>query len=140
VTNALNTAISMGVHTDWSTHTLGHELTVLYGWDHAVTLAIVLPGVMKVTGEKRKEKMLQYAERIWGITNFDHMAVINETIRYTEQFFRCLGVKTRLSEYGVGEEVIEKVVASLKSRDVYYLGRGKDVTIDDVPAILSSRL
>jgi NADP-dependent alcohol dehydrogenase len=139
-TNALNTAISMGVNTDWSTHTIGHELTMLYGWDHAVTLAIVLPGVMKVTGEKRKEKMLQYAERIWGITNFDHMAVINETIKHTEQFFRCLGVKTRLSEYGVGEEVIEKVVESLKSRGVNLLGRGKDVTIDDVPAILRSRL
>jgi len=139
-TNALNTALSMGVLTDWSTHTLGHELTVLYGWDHAVTLAIVLPGVMQVTGEKRREKMLQYAERIWGITNFDHMAVINETIKNTEQFFRCLGVNTRLSEYGVGEEVIEKVVESLKSRDVYLLGRGKDVTIDDVPAILRSRL
>ncbi len=139
-TNALNTSISMGVTTDWSTHTIGHELTVLYGWDHAVTLAIVLPGVMQVTGEKRKEKMLQYAERIWGITSFDQNAVIAEVIKHTEQFFRCLGVKTRFSEYGIGEEVIDKVVSQLKSRDVNYLGRSRDVTIDDVPAILRSRL
>ncbi len=139
-TNALNTSLSMGVTSDWSTHTIGHELTVLYGWDHAVTLAIVLPGVMQVTGQKRKEKIIQYAERIWGITSFDHNAVIAEVIKHTEQFFRCLGVKTRFSEYGIGEEVIEKVVNQLKSRDVNYLGRSRDVTIEDIPAILRSRL
>lgn len=138
--NALNTSLSMGVPTDWSTHTLGHELTVLYGLDHAVTLAIILPGVLQVTGEKRKEKILQYAERIWGITGFDHQAVITETIRNTEQFFRCLGVRTRLSEYGIGPEVIDMVVSRLKSRGVNYLGSGKDVTIEDVPAIFQSRL
>ena len=139
-TNALNTAISMGVVNDWSTHTIGHELTVLKGWDHAVTLAIVLPGVLEHAGMLRKEKMLQYAERIWGITSFDHEAVIKESIRYTEQFFRCLGVKTRLSEYGVGEEIIKPVVESLKSRGLNYLGRSRDVTVDDVESILRSRL
>jgi len=138
--NALNSSISRGVPTDWSTHTLGHELTVLYGLDHAVTLAIILPGVLQVTGEKRKEKILQYAERIWGITGFNYKAVIDEAIKNTEQFFRCLGVKTRLSEYGIGPEVIDMVVNQLKSRGVNFLGNGKDVTIEDVPAILQSRL
>jgi NADP-dependent alcohol dehydrogenase len=138
--NALNTSISMGVTTDWSTHTLGHELTILYGMDHAVTLAIILPGVLQLTGEKRKEKILQYAERIWGITGFDHKAVITEAIRNTEQFFRCLGVKTRFSEYGIGPEVIDQVVSQLKSRGVNNLGAARDVTVEDVPAILRSRL
>jgi NADP-dependent alcohol dehydrogenase len=139
-TNALNTSISMGVISDWSTHTIGHELTVLYGFDHAVSLAIVLPGVMTFLSEKRKDKLLQFGERIWGITSFDHRAAIAETIKYTEQFFRCLGVKTKLSEYGIGTEAIEKVVNQLGSHGVKTLGGARDVSIDDVPAILLTRI
>jgi NADP-dependent alcohol dehydrogenase len=139
-TNALNTSLSMGVTTDWSTHTIGHELTALYGFDHAVSLAIVLPGVMTHLREKRKEKLLQYGERIWGITSFDHQAAIAETIKYTEQFFRCLGVKTKLSEYGIGAEAIEKVVSQLSSHGAFVLGGARDVSIEDVPAILGTRL
>lgn len=139
-TNALNTSLSMGVISDWSTHTIGHELTALYGLDHAVSLAIVLPGVMTLLREKRKERLLQYGERIWGITGFDHQAVILETIKYTEQFFRCLGVKTKLSEYGIGSEAIGKVVDQLKSHGVTSLGGANDVSIEDVPAILGTRL
>jgi NADP-dependent alcohol dehydrogenase len=130
----------MGVTSDWSTHTIGHELTALYGFDHAVSLAIVLPGVMTHLSEKRKDKLLQFGERIWGITSFDNKAAIAETIKYTEQFFRCLGVKTKLSEYGIGSEAIGKVVAQLSSHGATVLGGAGDVTIDDVEAILSTRL
>lgn len=139
-TNALNGTLSLGVVTDWTTHTLGHELTAMYGLDHAVTLAIVLPGVMKVTSEKRQEKMLQYAERIWGITSFDPQSAINEAIRHTEQFFKCLGIKTLLSDYQIGPEIITQVVENLRSRGVTRLGNAQDLTIEDVPGILESRL
>lgn len=139
-TNALNTSISMGVTSDWSTHTIGHELTALYGFDHAVSLAIVLPGVMMHLRKKREEKLLQFGERIWGITSFDHQAAIAETIKYTEQFFRCLGVKTKLSEYGIGQEVIGKVMAQLESHGVVKLGNARDLTIEDIPSILGTRI
>jgi NADP-dependent alcohol dehydrogenase len=139
-TNALNTSLSMGVTSDWSTHTIGHELTALYGFDHAVSLAIVLPGVLTHVREKRKEKLLQYGERIWGITSFDHQAAIAETIKYTEQFFRCLGVKTKLSEHGIGSEAAEQVVGQLSSHGATMLGGARDVSIEDVPGILSTRI
>lgn len=139
-TNALNTSLSMGVTSDWSTHTIGHELTALYGLDHAVSLAIVLPGVMMHMREKRKVKLLQYAERIWGITSFDHQAVIIEAIKYTEQYFNCLGVKTRLSDYNIGPDAIDRVIEQLKSHNTKVLGSAGDLTIDDVPAILGTRL
>lgn len=139
-TNALNSAISMGVVSDWSTHSIGHELTAVYGLDHAVTLAIVLPGVLEVVSEKRKEKLLQYAERIWGISSFDQQAAIREAIRWTEQFFECLGVKTRLSDYNIGSEVVEIVETRLRQRGVVSIGNAGDITIDDIPAILGSRL
>ncbi len=139
-TNALNTSISMGVISDWSTHTIGHELTVLYGFDHAVSLAIVLPGVMTHLSVKREQKMLQYAERIWGISSSDHHAAIMESIRLTEDFFRCLGVKTKLSDYGIGAEAIGQVIDQLKSHGVNALGGAGDLYVEDVPAILASRI
>jgi NADP-dependent alcohol dehydrogenase len=139
-TNALNTSISMGVTSDWSTHAIGHELTALYGLDHAVSLAIVLPGVLMHLRQRRSEKLMQYAERLWGLTSFDHQAAIIESIKNTEQFFQCLGVKTRLSDYGIGAEVIGKVIDQLKSHGADKLSDAGDVWIDDIPAILGSRI
>lgn len=139
-TNALNHFLSMGVQTDWSTHVLGHELTALHGLDHAVTLAIVLPGVMEAMKEQRKERLLQYAENVWGLTGFDHNLVIEESIRNTEQFFIDLGMKVRLSDYDLGQETIEKILERFKSRGLTYLGRCEDVHLDHVREILESRL
>ncbi len=139
-TNALNTFLSMGVISDWSTHMIGHELTALHGLDHAVTLAIVLPGVLEAMKDQRSEKLLQYAERIWGLTGFDQPAIIQEAIRRTEDFFNALGVKTRLSEYGIGNDTIDQIVERFKARGTGYLGRSADVHLDHVRAILESRL
>ena len=41
-TMALNGLIQKGVPTDWAVHAMGHELTALYGIDHARTLAILV--------------------------------------------------------------------------------------------------
>ncbi len=62
-TLALNGLIGAGVPQDWATHMIGHELTALYGIDHARTLAIVLPQVMQARREAKREKLLQYAAR-----------------------------------------------------------------------------
>lgn len=139
-TNALNHFLSMGVISDWTTHMLGHELTALHGLDHAVTLAIVLPGVMNAVKEMRKEKLLQYAERIWGLSGFDHIAVIDEAIRKTEDFFECMGIQTHLSDYGIGMDTIDLVEKRLKDRGTNYLGRSKDITVEHVREILESRI
>jgi len=99
-----------------------------------------LPGVMYYLREKRQEKLAQFGEHIWGITSHDPQVAIAETIKNTEQFFRCLGVKTKLSEYGIGPEAIDKVVKQLGSHGATVLGGAGDVTIDDVPAILGTRI
>ena len=62
---ALNGLIGAGVPQDWSTHLIGHELTALYGIDHARTLAIVLPANLQVRRQEKREKLLQYAARVW---------------------------------------------------------------------------
>lgn len=98
-TMALNGLIQKGVPTDWATHMIGHELTALYGIDHARTLAIIAPRLYKYKFEDKKEKLAQYAERVWNIKDGSTEEKANTAIQKTEAFFHSLGIKTKLSEY-----------------------------------------
>ncbi len=94
-TQALNLLVGCGVDQDWATHMIGHELTALYGLDHGVTLAIILPGALRERIAQKRAKLVQYGKRIFGVDTAE------EAIDRTEAFFRGLGMKTRLSEHGV---------------------------------------
>ncbi|WP_027471080.1 iron-containing alcohol dehydrogenase [Saccharicrinis fermentans] len=98
-TMALNGLIGQGVSQDWAIHMMGHELTALFGIDHAQTLAIVAPSHYRYNIESKKEKLAQYAERVWGITEGTIEEKSNAGIEKTEDFFHSLGIKTKLSEY-----------------------------------------
>lgn len=115
-TMGLNGFISMGVDEDWATHMIGHELTALCGLDHGETLAIVHPGVVDIMRKEKHGKLLQYARRVWNITIENEEQAIDEAIERTESFFRSIGKKTRLSEYGIGDDVIETIVERFKQR------------------------
>lgn len=115
-TMGLNGFISMGVDEDWATHMIGHELTALCGLDHGETLAIVHPGVMDIMRKEKHGKLVQYARRVWNITIENEEQAIDEAIERTENFFRSIGKKTRLSEYGIGDDVIETIVERFKQR------------------------
>jgi NADP-dependent alcohol dehydrogenase len=138
-TVALNGLIGCGVAQDWASHRIGHELTAFHGLDHGVTLAIVLPGVMRATARDRREKLLQYAERVWGIDPARPDAG-EEAIARTDDFFNRMGVKTRLSDYNIGVETIDRIEARFKERGISVPGGIDDVNINNLRAILTSRL
>lgn len=108
-TLALNDMIRMGVTQDWATHMIGHELTALHDLTHGATLAIVINGTMRVLRDQKREKILQYGERIFDITDGSDEERIECTIAANEAFFRSLGLSTRLSEEGIGEETIAEI-------------------------------
>jgi NADP-dependent alcohol dehydrogenase len=139
-TMALNGLLSAGVKSDWSTHMIGHELTAFHGIDHAVTLAIVLPGVMRLMKVKRREKLLQYASRIWDINEGSEEQRIESAVQKTEAFFRQVGIATRLGDYNVGQETIDRIVDRFSQRKMRAVGAQQDVTIADVGELLKSRL
>ena len=114
-TMALNGLIGQGVPQDWAIHMMGHELTALYGIDHAQTLAIVAPSHYRYNIESKKEKLVQYAERVWGITEGTIEEKSNAGIEKTEDFFHSLGIKTKLSEY---TEDYENAAAIIENRFV----------------------
>lgn len=134
-TMALNGFIALGVPQDWATHMIGHELTALHGIDHGVTLAIVYPGVMSVMRDSKHDKLVQYAERVWGITEGTDDDKINRAIELTEKYFRSLGMKTRLSEWGVTTETIDEIVTRFTQRG-WKLGENQSITPEIVGEIL----
>jgi NADP-dependent alcohol dehydrogenase len=129
-TLALNGLIGAGVPQDWATHLIGHELTALHGLDHAQTLAIVLPSMLRVRKEGKRAKLLQYAARVWNITEGDEDARIEKAIGNTQDFFERMGVKTRLSDYQLGSGNIDTIVKHLESHRMVMLGEQRDVTLE----------
>lgn len=139
-TVALNGFIGAGVPQDWSAHMIGHELTALFGIDHGQTLAIVLPSLLEVRREKKRAKLVQYAERVWHIENGGDDEKIDLAIRKTREFFESLGIKTRLSQYGVEADKIPVIVGQLKAHGLTVLSETGDLTLDISQRILEGAL
>jgi len=133
---ALNGMIGAGVPQDWATHMIGHELTALFGMDHAQTLAVVLPSLLEEMREDKKDKLLQYAKNVWGITEGSDEEKVSLAIGKTRAFFEGMGVKTRLSDYGVTPEQAQEVVAQLQAHGMVALGEHGHITPEVSSAIL----
>ncbi|NDJ56335.1 alcohol dehydrogenase [Enterobacteriaceae bacterium 4M9] len=129
-TMALNGLIGAGVPQDWATHMLGHELTAMHGLDHAQTLAVVLPSLMNEKRDTKREKLLQYGERVWNITEGSEAQRIDATIAATRDFFERMGVKTHLSDYGLDGSSIPALLAKLDEHGMTALGERGDITLD----------
>lgn len=133
-TQALNTLIACGVPQDWATHGIGHELTALYGIDHARTLAVVFPALLRHQKERKRGKLLQYAARVWGLVDGDEEARIDAAIEKTEAFFRGMGIPTRLKDYEVTKGCLE--VAERIGRRGGGLGEHGDIGEKEVAEIM----
>ncbi|MFV8825319.1 iron-containing alcohol dehydrogenase [Thauera sp. WH-2] len=139
-TQALNGLIGAGVPQDWATHMIGHELTALYGLDHAQTLAAVLPSLLNDRRAAKRAKLLQYAARVWNIHDGEEDARIDAAITRTRAFFESLGVKTRLSDYGIGADAIDRIVAQLELHGMTALGEHRDIDLATSRRILEASL
>ncbi|HEY1763794.1 MAG TPA: iron-containing alcohol dehydrogenase [Opitutaceae bacterium] len=133
---ALNGAIGAGVPQDWASHTIGHELTALHGIDHARTLAVVVPSLLEVLRANKGAKLLQFGERVWGITGTSDPTRIEAAIEKTRGFYESLGLRTRLRDYDVGEATASEVANRLKARGMVKFGERSDITPEIVERIL----
>jgi NADP-dependent alcohol dehydrogenase len=129
-TMALNGLIGAGVPQDWATHMLGHELTAMHGLDHAQTLAVVLPSLLNEKRNEKRGKLLQYAERVWNITEGSEEERIDAAIAATRNFFEQMGAPTRLSAYGLDGSTIPALLVKLEEKGMTKLGERQDITLD----------
>ncbi|SGZ05398.1 Alcohol dehydrogenase, iron-containing [Moritella viscosa] len=139
-TMALNGLIGAGVPHDWATHMIGHELTAAHGVDHARSLSIVLPAVMKVLREDKRSKLLQYAERVWNIKVANEDEKIDQAIAKTEAFFKAMEVPTRLSDADITFGDIDNLIAKLEKHGMVALGERKNITLEVSRQILETAL
>ncbi|MDH4557692.1 iron-containing alcohol dehydrogenase [Pseudomonas sp. BN417] len=135
-TQALNGLLGCGVPQDWTTHMIGHELTALYHIDHAQTLAVVLPALLAERRQVKREKLLQYAARVWGLKEGDEEQRIDAAIQATRDFFKRMGVPTRLSEHGLDADVIPQVLAQLERHGMTALSERRDLDLEVSERIL----
>ena len=129
-TMALNGLIGLGVPQDWATHMIGHELTALHNIDHARTLSIVFPAVMKVKREKKREKLIQYAQRVWNLKHTDEEQLIDAAIAKTIEVFQTMQVPTSLTDVDLGSNDIEAILKKLKQHRMVALGEHQDIDLD----------
>lgn len=135
-TSALNGNIGAGVPQDWSTHAIGHEMTALFGIAHGRTLAIILPHLLRERKDKKRVKLLQFAERVWDIVDGSDDEKIDAAIDETEAFFNSLDIVTRLSHYDIREEGIEKIISNLEKMGQTAISETRDMTLEDTRKIL----
>lgn len=136
-TMALNGLIQKGVPTDWAIHSIGHELTALYGIDHARTLAIIAPSHYRKNFETKKQKLAQFAERVFDVKEGSLEEKAQKGIEKMETFFQSLGIPTRLSEYvndynGTAEKIKNRFI----ERNWLGLGEHKAITPEVVQEIV----
>jgi len=135
-TQALNGVLGCGVVQDWATHIIGHELTAFYGLDHAETLAIVYPSLLRYKKKSKSEKLLQFGQRIFGINGLNREDQIEAAIVATEAFFHHIGMLTHLKDYHINaNEAAEKIRERFVLRG-NKIGEHQDILPDDVKAIL----
>ncbi|WP_153109988.1 iron-containing alcohol dehydrogenase [Propionivibrio limicola] len=132
---ALNGLIGAGVPQDWATHMIGHELTARYGLDHARTLAIVLPSLLRNQIENKRVKLAQMGRNVFGL--IPGLDLSERAIASIEDLFRSLDVPVRLSEAGINDpEAADAISAALRTHGMEKLGERGAVTLEVVRDIL----
>ncbi|NUM37405.1 MAG: iron-containing alcohol dehydrogenase [Candidatus Brocadiae bacterium] len=138
-TQALNGLIGCGVAQDWATHMIGHEITALHGLDHAQTLAIVLPSILKYQRTSKKQKLAQFAQRVFHVLLGQEEEESIQSIQKIEEFFQSLGIATKLSQYKIGSENFEEIANRLEKRGMK-LGEHQNICKKEVLEILQLSL
>jgi alcohol dehydrogenase len=142
---ALNGWVQAGVHMVPPMHMIEHALSAHHDITHAAGLAVVAPAWMRFAAKANPSKFVQFAERVFGLSSAgkDNLEVAMEGIGKFEEFLRSIACPTRLSELGIGDELLEQYAkdAALVVRDDQgrLLGR-PPMSREDIVEMLRSAL
>lgn len=134
-TNALNYYLMTGIPGDGVSHQIGHELTAMFGIDHGLTLAAVMPAVFRYEKGAKKQKLAQFARRVLG-RDGDDGVLADTAIREITAFFEKMGAATRLSYYGINASAIPEIVKMLEKHGRYNCGEHHNINPKEMGEIL----
>jgi len=124
---ALNGLIGAGVKQDWSTHMIGHAITALYDIDHARTLTLVMPSLLRFKRADKLEMLARYARNVWGVVEADDGKAADRGIDLTEDFFRRMGLPVRTADVAPIRVSGPDIVDHLKRAGQTRLGEAGDI-------------
>lgn len=136
---ALNGLIGTGVAQDWATHMIGHELTALWHLDHARSLAVIQPWLLRNQLEHKTAKLEQMGKNVFGLPPTDDLA--QQTIAAIEKFYHQLGVATQFGDHGMEKSAaVAAVIEQLTAHGMLKLGEQGTITLQQSRAILEQAL
>ncbi|ANQ29118.1 aldehyde reductase [Vibrio natriegens] len=125
---ALNGLIGSGVPHDWATHMIGHELTAVWGVDHARSLAIIQPSLLRNQMKFKRAKLEQMGRNVFTLEASDDLA--ERTVQLIEDFYHQLGVATKLENYGDNrQQAIDTVIEQLEKHGMTVLGENQAIDL-----------
>ncbi len=134
---ALNGLIGAGVSQDWATHMIGHELTALYNVDHARSLAIIQPSLLRNQINYKRTKLEQMGRTVFGLNDGPDLA--ESTIDTIENFYQDLGVATTLTEHNTDKsQAIDDIIQQLDVHQCHHLGENNHITLIESRQILEN--
>ncbi|WP_260261891.1 iron-containing alcohol dehydrogenase [Vibrio intestinalis] len=136
---ALNGLIGSGVPHDWATHMIGHEFTALWHVDHARSLAIVQPHLLRNQLESKKAKLEQLGRNVFDLPASDDLAL--KTIEQIEAFYHSLGVDTTFNGYENDKQgAVDAVINQLEKHGMVALGEKQAINLEQSRQILQQAI
>lgn len=137
---AHNGILGAGRSEDWASHNIEHELSAEYDIAHGAGLAIVIPAWMRYVYTAQPRRFLQFAQRVFDLTlpnegepdeHGKQETVILQAIDKLEEFFKSVGLATKLEEAGIHSDRFEQMADRATANGVL----GNFMTLDRTDVI-----
>lgn len=132
---ALSGIVGVGVPQDWATHAIGLQLTARYAIDHARTLSIIQPALLRETLAEKNLKLLQLGRNVFGVDAVSAEQVIG----LIESMYVCLGLPVHLREAEIDDrDAVRGVMLALEGDGPRRLGENGILTRERVKRIVEA--
>ncbi len=124
--------LSLGRRTrgDFSSHKLGHSISLLYGAAHGASLSVMFPAWSRYLYEDNPEPFARLGEGVFDIFDGEPEDGALSAIEALEDFFREINAPTTLRELGLKEDDIAKLAENAGKLLPY--GSLKELNAEDV--------
>lgn len=139
-TIAHNNLLNTGRVGDWGSHNIEHELSAHYDIAHGAGLAIIFPAWMRYVMKHDVPRFVKFATEVFSVENdvFNPEATAVRGIEAYERFLKSLGLPSKLSDVGIGDEKFE--LMAKQSVEIGGGGQGHFVRMNEKDIIEILRL
>lgn len=127
--------LKLGKVTDFQAHQIEHQLGAYTDCNHGQGLAVIHPVLYKHIYKEGLSKFARYAREVWkiGDEGLSEEEVVLQGIKALEDFIQEIGLPARLTEMGINDKEMLKLVAESSNITV---GCCKQLTHEEIYDIL----